>query len=91
MRLPLTYFNGDTMAQVKIGVTGAARTVTSKKDGKSHTFSDVYVFGDGPYPDKIQVYGAIPLPAGEYLVPALLQARNERLEVHLDFSKAKQV
>lgn len=79
------------MSQVKIGVPGSYRNITSNKDGKTHTFSDVYVFGDGPYPDKIQVYGAIPLPVGEYLVPALFQVRNERIEVRLDFSKAKQV
>lgn len=78
------------MAQVKVGISGASRTVTSKKDGKTHTFSDVYIFSGGPYPDKVQVYGNIPLPAGEYIVPLVVRARNERLAVDLDFSKAKQ-
>lgn len=77
--------------QIKIGVTGSTSTFTSRKDGKDHTFSDVHVFTGGPYPDKVQVYGNVPLAAGEYLVPVLLQARNERLHAQLDFSKAKKM
>lgn len=79
------------MGQVKIGITGASRSITSKKDGKTHVFTDVFIFNDGPYPEKVQVYGNVPLPVGEYLCPAVIYARNERLEVRLDFSKAKQV
>lgn len=76
---------------VKVALSGQTRTVNAR-DGRTHIFTGVHIFeGDSPYPDKYQHYGAVDLPAGEYLVPVVLRVQNERLICELDFAKAKQV
>lgn len=78
---------------MKVHVTGEVRTVISRKDGRKHSFSTVFVFTNPslPYPEKVQVYGALELPAGLYEVPLALNVNNERLGVSLDFSKAEPI
>lgn len=77
---------------VKVALSGNTRTVNARSDGRTHIFTDVHIFeGDSPYPDKFQHYGAVALPAGEYLVPVVLRVQNERLTCGLDFTKAKAV
>lgn len=75
--------------KVAVHYAGVQRTITAKSNGKTHTFSELWVKLDGcPYPQLIDSYGSFPHPAGDYIVPLSFEVDNKRISARLDVAQA---
>jgi len=74
--------------KVKVLVSGRFRDITSS-NGKNHRFSEVWVYlPNAPFPVQVDHYGDIKADPGDYEVPLLVDVRDRRMSVRLDFTKA---
>lgn len=74
--------------KLKVLVTGLYRDITAS-NGKNHRFSEAWVYlPNAPFPVQVDHYGGINVDPGDYEVPLLIDVRDRRMGVRLDFSKA---
>lgn len=74
--------------KVKVLVTGLYRDITAT-NGKKHRFSEAWVYlPNAPFPVQVDHYGDINVDPGDYEVPLLIDVRDRRMGVRLDFGKA---
>lgn len=74
--------------KVKVLVTGLHRDITAS-NGKKHRFSEAWVYlPNTPFPVQVDHYGDIDCDPGDYEVPVLIDVRDRRMSVRLDFGKA---